>query len=212
MLRVNNLVGFGLILGASKGITLVGTNTGGGTTSMPAGLREGDYVVVQCAADSNDINSVSGWTTIQTRLSSARGILVAKFMGASPDANISVSAAQSVCIMAFRGVDTSTPQDVSNTNDSSGSNSLPNPPAINPDTENCAIVISAALDDRNAGGSIVAPSGFEDVISSSDGSENATAMMAWKIHETATSINPGNFTGGGNDEWWAATQALRPAS
>lgn len=211
MLRVNNLVGFGLVLGGTTGISLVGTSTGGGTTNLPAGLQEGDYVIAQCAADSNDISSVSGWTTIQTRLSSARGITVAKFMGASPDASISVNSAQSVCIMAFRGVDPDTPQDVSNTSASSGSNSNPNPPAINPDTENCAIVISASLDDQNEGGNMVAPAGFEDVISSSDGSEAATAMMAWKIHETATSINPGNFTGA-SDEWWAATQALRPAS
>jgi hypothetical protein len=114
--------------------------------------------------------------------------------------------------MAFRGVDPDTPQDVSHTFDSSGSNGQPNPPAITPVTDNCAIVISAALDDRTAGGSMVAPAGFEDVISSSDGSEASVSMMAWKIQETAASINPGTFTGAANDEWWAVTQALRPAS
>lgn len=197
--------------GPSGGITLVGTNTGGGTTSMPAGLLEGDYVVLQTAADNYDPSGVSGWDLIQERLSSARGFLVAKFMGASPDTEVVLDSRLSVCVMAFRGVDQATPQDVPNTSSFTGSSSAPNPPSITPASDGCGIVISASLDDKNEGGSVTAPTGFQDVISSSDGSESATAMMAWTLQATAAAIDPAAF-GSGSDENWTATQALRPAS
>lgn len=212
MLKVNNLVGFGRrrLISEPSGITLVGTSAGGGTTDLPAGLQEGDYVIAQMAADDNNISSVSGWITIQTRLSSARGVTVAKVMGATPDTDIVVNSNQAVTMMAFRGVDTANPQDVAHTaGNGSGS---PNPLAITPITDRCAIVITGALDDDEVAVSTTAPAGFGDLVASNDGNQNATSMMAWLLQETASTINPGAFVTGAADDYWTVTMALRPAS
>lgn len=191
----------------AAGISLVGTSSGGGTTNLPAGLQENDHVVVQIASDDYDINSVPGWTTIQTRLSSARGVLVAKRMGSTPDTIIVVDARCAVVSMAFRGVDITTAEDV--THQSLSGFGSPNPPAITPITNGCAIVISASLDDKEAAGSMVAPTGFGDLVVSDEGSQNATAMMAWLSQTTASMINPEAFVGSSDDNW-TTTQALRP--
>lgn len=193
----------------TSGISLVGTSTGGGTTALPSYLEEGDYVIVHTAADNYDPNGVSGWTTLQTRLSSARGFLAAKFMGTSPETEIILDSRLSVCVIAFRGVDPGQPQDVANASSFSGSGATPNAPSITSITNGCAIVVSASLDDKIEGGDVTAPLGFQDVISSSDGSEAATAMMAWAPQDFAAPINPAAF-GSGSDEYWAVTQAIRP--
>lgn len=191
----------------ADGISLVGTSSGGGITTLPAGLQENDHVVVQIASDDYDVNSVSGWTTIQTRLSSARGVLVAKRMGPTPDTSIVVDARCAVVCMAFRGVDITIAEDV--THQSLSGFGAPNPPAITPITNGCAIVISASLDDQEAAGSMVAPTGFGDLVVSDEGSQNATAMMAWQRQTTASMVNPGAFSGSSDDNW-TTTQALRP--
>lgn len=213
MLRGNNLTGFGRrrVLAGAAGITLVGTSSGAATLTMPAGLQENDYVIVQLAADSYETNSIAGWTTIQTRLSSARGITVAKFMGATPDTSLSVNSNNSTVCMAFRGVNLAQPQDVANTSSSSGSSGNPNPAAITPVTDGCAIVISASLDDKRNAGSITVPAGFTDLVDSDTGGSAATAMMAWALQGTAATIDPAAFVTSPNDEYWTATQALRPA-
>lgn len=197
------------VTGGGAGITLVGTAAGSGTTILPAGLLENDYVVVQTVADSNEISSIIGWETIQTRLSSARGICVAKRMGSTPDTSIIVNSNHSVVCMAFRGVNTSLAQDVANTSSFAGTNAVPNPPAITPATDGCAIVISASLDDDRVADVISAPAGFSDLVVSDDGGSAGTVMMAWALQSAAETIDPGNFTGS-SDEYWAATQALRP--
>lgn len=101
---------------------------GGGsdTISLPSGLQEDDYVIVFATADGNFVGGgpitspmiSSGWTELESVENSAGDWWVfTKKMGATPDTTVEIDDASSVVdalitILAFRGVDTTTPQDV----------------------------------------------------------------------------------------------------
>lgn len=92
----------------------------GTTYNLPSGLLENDYVLVFAVASNGlgtggtPMNS-SGWTEL-SRSARYRGIW-GKVMGATPDTSVDIDDAASpdttsIIIIAFRGVDTTTPQDV----------------------------------------------------------------------------------------------------
>jgi hypothetical protein len=101
-------------------ITHVGSsensNSGGValTITLPAGLQQGDVVYV----NARDVGAPTsgGWTTIASE--STWWKVVRKVMGATPDTSISFAAGGATAgsagvASAFRGVDTTTPEDVS---------------------------------------------------------------------------------------------------
>jgi hypothetical protein len=108
--------------------------------SMPAGLQEGDVVCAVAAMNVAIPAEPSGWTTINTN---GRVRAIIKVMGSTPDTSAdwgdSGSAIQSgaAVAMAFRGVDPTTPQDVTAQN----INSSADPQPITPSSNNCCIVI-----------------------------------------------------------------------
>ena len=124
--------------------------------------------------------------------------------------------------VAFRGVSSSNPLDLTQTSCTSSSGS-PNPPSITTVTNNSLIVIFGFLDDRdiadNSGNPLIAPSGYTSVGSNFDnttrspstGGGNASVMIATKLQSTAGTENPGAFQGS-SDENVAFTFALRSIS
>lgn len=99
----------------------------GTTYNLPSGLLENDYVLVFAVASDGlgtfgtPMNS-TGWTEL-SRSARYRGIW-GKVMGATPDTSVDIDDASfpdttAIIIIAFRGVDTTTPQDVAMVHSSS---------------------------------------------------------------------------------------------
>ncbi len=140
---------------------------------------------------------------------SGENSVVAEGSGNAADAMASV-------IFCFRGVDTSTPLDVATTT-ANATSTNPDPPAITPTNNNCAILVFAgsAVND----GSVTKPTGYTDFgtaqssISDSD-TNSSTIAGAYKILSGGggASENPGSWTAWTSGAWVAATMALRPST
>ena len=110
-------------LGASYGE--LDASTTGNSVSLPSGLQEDDVVYVFCSADDMFVgssptspNNSSGWTEIAGDGTIVDHWIFRKVMGATPDTTISLDGPSSlyqavVLCLAFRNVDTSSPEDVS---------------------------------------------------------------------------------------------------
>jgi hypothetical protein len=192
-------------------ITTVGTPTTSATTSitLPTGLQQNDVVVICSVADNVTQNLPTGYTdgqngsvnTVQYRWSY-------KFMSSSPETTATGLTSSSAHIaFALRGVDTTTPLDVSPPSRTTGLTGTPNPPSITTVTENAMIVACGFLDDDNVAASVTAPSTYTLLTAAQSG---ATVMAAYKSTTTPTTDDPAAF-GGGTDAWVGATFALRAA-
>jgi len=121
-----------------------------------------------------------------------------------------------MAMLVLRGVDQTTPLDVTPPAEATGGSGNPNPPSITPVTNKCAIVICGELDDDAVGASGGAPPNYTGTFVARDtelGDDNATVFLAVRILETAALEDPGAFTStGGNDQWAASTIAFRPAA
>lgn len=193
---------------------LVGTFASDNTSSesLPAAIAEGDIVLVVCHQDNSAKTVTStGYTTIYSSGGSENGRYYYKVMGASPDGTITFNQTDGIAIgQVWRGVNTSTPLDVTSTT-ATGVTGMPNPPSITPTTDGCLIVIMGALDDDSVESSVTAPSGFENILKQQDNSFVGTVMMATYLQSSAGAIDPDAFGGTGTDDWSAVTVALRPA-
>lgn len=204
------------------------TGLSGGTDSSPS---EGDLVIVAfCCAGTVDMNlaiDTAGYTDVAELYANGTrdaNLLVGyKFMGASPDASVTVSGGEAnrgavAAIHVWRSVDSGTPLDVSATTATGTGTGQPNPPSITPISTG-AVVIAVG------GGS--GPSGMEanftqselsNFITESEGNNDvagnvvtATVGMgsfAW----SSGAFNPAAWTGGSTDagdSWTAISIALR---
>lgn len=184
------------------------------------GLQENDVVCVggfsiNGSFVGNADISTSGYTELTSGYSSFAGATTVqlKVMGGTPDSSItcvgsgSASFGTAYAAMVFRGVDTTTPEDVASVdNDSSA-----DPPSIDPTTDDCAILVFGM--DATAS-TATAPSGYGDITqaSGSGGFLGATAAAAWKLLSGSAAEDPGAFGGFGSGGAYSATIALRPAA
>ncbi len=134
-------------------ITFVGSNTGqntaptGVTVALPA-TNQNDLVLVITGTPDRGTGvgapATSGYTTLVELMPTAPELaklhISRKFMGATPDPSVTIGGGAQVatCILAFRGVDTTTPIDVTLTTVLLSVS--PNPSAITPASNNCCIV------------------------------------------------------------------------
>jgi len=143
-----------------------------------------------------------------------------KIMGSTPDSSVtfpstgSTSNAQSYCIQCFRGVDTTTPMDVTPTSATGIDTGLANPPAITPTTSGSWIVVCSG----SGGGSAVTFT-YGDLTNvlthAEDDSNDATVGNGYYTGWTSGSYDPAATTTGpegGGDSWASYTLALRPAA
>lgn len=197
----------------SLGITLVGATSSTGTSiTLPSGLQQNDVVFIASASDGTTQNLPTGYTNGQN------GVAIDTFyrwsykvMGATPDTTASGLSSTSVHIaFAFRGVNTTNIFDQTTPSVASGTGGMPNPPAIITQRIYSNVVCIGFLDDDIVA-SATPPANYEPIIVATYGSSGngATIMAAYTVAAVAGSYNPGTFNGSGNDEWAAATFAIR---
>lgn len=206
----------------SRQVSLSGLT--GGLASSPSA---GDIVVVGFGINktSSGAPNPSGFNNVATvyRAGASRGAALSvsyKVMGATPDANISISTgtghadnAGIVMIHVWRGQDDATPLDVTRTT-ADGASLFVDPPAITPATSGAVVIAVGAG----------APGG--NVASSDYGSSDLAGFLSgrgadvWPAHGglgskawTGGAVNPAAWTGvtdPGSSAWVAITLALRP--
>jgi hypothetical protein len=209
---------------STSNITVTLTGLTGGSDTAPV---EGDLVLVvrtwAGTADQSLTTSSTGWTElVETYFNSTYDINMAiywKIMGATPDTSMVVNGqgstndATAIAVQVYRGVDTTTPFDVTYTSASSTSSGIPNPPAITPVTEN-SIIVAAAGTAHNGGTDTFTASELSNFITVGSNSTNdATVGIGWYPWETG-SFNPAAWTFSQTDATTftnsSVTMALRP--
>lgn len=191
-------------------ISLVGTPTTSTSTSMsvPSGLAEKDLVIVASYANNTSQNLPTGFTNGQDGnvMSITYYRWSYRLMGSTPISSVSgLSSSSAHVCFALRGVDSSTPLDVSVPNITDFFMGMPNPPAITTATAGAWIVAVGFLRADNI--TPTAQSGYTLIGYQSN---TGTVMVSYKVKSTAGSDDPAAFGGSGFDIWAAATFALRP--
>jgi hypothetical protein len=211
-------------------ITLVGVAEGaagnGGNVTIdltPIGLAENDLVCVYGGMGGTLQDpgvSTSGYTEDTTKNNT--GIMSSSFsykkMTSSPDTSVTClgsgigTSGTAYIVMAFRGVDTSTPLDAP-TAVTASSNSNPNSSAIGTFTDGAAVIsfVNANTDDTT----VTKPTGYDGQVDVSQTESNdITVAGAWKAVALAGSENPPSWTDFTTSavSWTAMTVALRPSA
>lgn len=191
-------------------ITLVGTTSSTGTSiTLPAGLLEGDMVVIASVADSTTQTLPTGYTPGQNgAINTTQYIWSYKFMGAVPDTTaVGLSSTSAHIAFVFRGVDTTSPFAAVTPAVSSGITGRPDAPAVTTVTDNAVIVAMGFLDDDSVASSVTAPATYTLINAEQNGS---TVMTAYKTKTPAGIDDPAAFGGTGSDAWVGATFAVKP--
>ena len=207
------------------------------TLTLPA-MQQDDLVIVAYAVGDNDnINHnlsmvTAGYSELADLFADDTrdcnlGVFY-KFMGATPDTTAVVdgiggtdAAVSAVCIV-FRGVDLTTPFDVTSTT-ATGINTMhPNPPSINHlNPTGLWTAIAGASATNLAAGTYTFPTNYTtnavDISSAVDSSNNNAASVGMGYRTSpADPEDPGVITRSGTDNvafaWCACTMALRPAA
>ncbi len=191
--------------------------------TLPGTVLEGDIVIYGHCADQVVSPGVvtTGYTDIWTdHNQNAPGYDSGyKVMGATPDTIITFNQTGTFLaedtagvLQVWRGLDTSTPEDATPTGAGGGSG-MPDCPSITTVTDGALVFALGFLDDDEVAASVTAPSGYSNLLAMQPASSgNATMMIASKEVTSAGAEDPAAFGGPGDDEWEAATFALRPAA
>jgi hypothetical protein len=211
-------------------VTIDLTSLSGGSDTSPS---EGDIVVLafhywQDANTDYDLApTTSGYTELADVHSSDAydGDLYVgyKVMGSTPDTSVVIPSNPDVgrvttsLVYVWRGVDQTTPIDVTTTS-TAGSNSITaDPPSITPTTPGALVLaIGGASADSSSSRSLTgAPTGYSGFLNSvRESGETGSVAIAYKFWSGSGAEDPGAFTHGTsstNYSWCAATVALRPA-
>lgn len=201
----------------------------GGLASSPAA---GDLVVITISAASASgfaptTLAVSGWTNGTFRANTGVANysyqqVSYKRMTSTPDTSITIPSsgnarnAQRWTVQVFRGVDSTTPLDVTTVYASGTASGRPNPGAVTPATAGAWIIWTGASA-AATGVAFTAPSGFstnwlgKTQSDTYDVTQGAGYYTGW----TSGSYDPAAITAGGTtgstDSWVAETLVLRPA-
>ena len=208
-------------------------NGGDVTITLPSGTATDDLVVVAYAIGDNDgVNfNMAMVTTGYTEVADlfANGLQQAnlgvywKKMGATPDTAATAdglggadAAVAAVC-MVFRGVDTTTPMDVTPTTATAINVMHPDPPSINfVDLAAWTVICGASGHLLGDAGTYTFPTGYitNAIDRGSDDTTDVTVGIGYRT-TPADPEDPGVMTHSGVDtldtSWCAATLALRPA-
>jgi len=197
--------------------------------TVSGGILAGDYLVVAfCACESEDNTSgvPSGmdgeWISeLQVGQSppSVPGLQVFYELCSGGESGTRSTGLSFTCgwmMIAFvvRGVDGTTPLDVTPTTAQSTATGYPNPPAITPTNDDCMILAFGIKDETGADNLTSHPTNYTGLgWENNNQSTGGTLMCAYRVLSGGggSSEDPGAWSGsGGNDEWAAATIACRP--
>lgn len=223
--------GFGLASSSGTTYTVSLTGLTGGLASSPS---TGDVVVVSVGrggtsnvAPTCSGNSSGSYTGAASALYSndtwdTNYRMFYMVMGATPDTSLTINRASSTTygfattVQVWRGVDTTTPLDVTSTTATGINTSLANPPSITPTTAGAIIIAGGAACQTSAGAAFTIPSGMANGVSVNGNGSTADigvfiASYAW----TSGAYDPAAVTGGTtstSSSWAATTIALRPGA
>lgn len=209
-------------------------NGGNVTLTVPGGVVQNDIIIVAYTIGAliNAAMSVStaGYTEISELYANGSTndtnlAVYYKVQGATPDTTVTcvgaggASEAVTAVLMVFRGVDTTTPLDVTTTTATGTGTGRPTPPAITPVTAGSWIVCAGggASDIQSAftnPGDLSTTAGHFVSVAQADTVDSATGM-GFKTDWTSGAFTPAQWTGGSTaaaDSWAAFTLALRPGT
>lgn len=208
-------------------ITFVGSasasaiNGGNANVTLPAGMQQNDLVLLGCCNGGSTPSLPTGYTNLQAAFSANLGYRACrKFMGASPDTTViaggsgSATDATAGVVLVFRGVDLTTPLDVTFAFDSNVSGA-PDAPSITPTSADCAIAIfgMSATNDTTPGTvtNYTNPTPF-----TATGNDNnpVTAAGAYRLLSGGAGVaqDPAAWSSWTSGAWRAFTIALRPST
>jgi hypothetical protein len=215
-------------IGTSADYNIVLTGLTGGSDSAPAA---NDIVIVN-NGNSNVSNVDAGVTTagytevtelFQVDTRSSNQAVSYKVMGGTPDTSVDVkgsgsaTAGGATTVQVWRGVDTTTPMDVTATTAQAANSALMDAPSITPVTAGAIVVAcgnwASGSQDRTA----TAPAGYSNHVynSSTDPGVASGSGMASKAWSGSGAEDPGAWSAINTataDAWTAVTLALRPSS
>ena len=210
--------------GTTSDVTItLASLTGGLASAAAAGDLVIVYYLVSGSVDRNLV--VSGYTEVVelyvNNLYDTNLAVAYKFMGGTPDASFVLTggsfdtgAAGAAAVQVWRGVNTTTPLDVTQTTATGTASVLCNPPAITPTTNGAIIVSGGAGVHNSVSVGTFSSADLTNFISAEgkDGSD-ATIGLGYKVW-TSGSFDPAAFTfstaDSGSASWAAVTLALRP--
>lgn len=209
-------------LGNVDDINITLTSLTGGIASAPAA---GDFVLIYwCTADVFT-NTISGYTSIATAFASDNtpsAIRASyKFMTSTPDTSATVTGGTgnsnnpgAAYVSVWRGVNTTTPMDVTRTTASSANSVLANPPAITPVTSG-AVIVAGGAGGHIAGTQTFSSSNLTSFLSAGANDTRDVTIGGGYNEWTSGAFDPAAFTFSSSDatgySWCAITVALRPA-
>jgi hypothetical protein len=199
----------------ATGTSNVSSGSGTEAVTLPGTSAQDDVYVVVYAGDhsiSCSAATTAGWSLIFNQADDSPGHHVLwKRMGASPDTTITFerdgSYVGDVCMLQFKGVDTTTAIDATLASATSGSG-MPDPPSYTTVTNNAFRIVTGGLDDVDVTG--ITLTGYT-IVQINSGGGGSTCMVGYKDAGTAGAEDPGAFSGSGSDAWAATHFALRPA-
>lgn len=208
------------------------------TLTLPVGTTTDDLVIVAYAIGDNDSVDfdmamiTTGYTEVvdihapggAADLDSDLGVFW-KVMGGTPDTTAQVDglggtdAAVAAVAMVFRGVDTTTPMDVTPTTASAVGTSNADPPSIDHNNPSgvWTVIVGATGHDQAGATTFTFPTGYttDAIDRAQDDTTDVTVGMGYRTNPSDPE-DPGVMTHSGLDDtdrtWCAATLALRPAA
>ncbi len=186
---------------------------GAGTTTL-TGIQSGDFVVAVITGDSGGVSNLStGFTNIQDDedSNSVNYRMAYSFSTGTSINYVRNTGDEGIVLAAFRGVDSTTPFDVTTPSleTSVGSVTSITPPSITPTSDNCMIVIGLGIDDDDKTNATIS-TGF--TTAEFGHVDNTNTGIFYKKQGTAQQESPSAISWSGGENAIAGTIALRPAS
>jgi len=185
-------------------ITVSLTGLTGGLATAPI---QNDFVVVTRSwannLDASMTTSSTGWTEVTELYANDDNdtnlAVYYKVMGTTPDTSIVFNAhattaeSSAIVVQVFRGVDTTTPLDVTSTTFTVANSGLPDPASITPTTTNSIILVAGGSAHTDGTDTFTAGYLTNFLTVGANGTNDATAGMGY-VSWTSGAYNPAAFT------------------
>lgn len=213
-----------------------GSSNGGNVSLVLPASNQNDLIIVACGigdSDNTDFTMsmvTSGYTNIadlfaDDNFETNLGVWY-KFQPATPDTGATctgqggTNAAVAAVALIFRGVDTTTPMDVTATTATNVNTMHPNPPSIDHLNPSGVVIVIAGASGHNLGGAgtYTFPTGYttNSVRGGANDTNDITVGLGYRDSGVSDPEDPGTMTHSGTDattmSWAAVTMALRPAA
>ena len=203
---------------AQRGTATSGTSTNTNLTiNKPTGVVSGDVLIVNITSNNGGTPTLSGWNSLGTGIfngSNLRATVLYKVAGGSEPANytfaLGAGANDAVgTIIAFSGVDNTSPIDATGTMGLSASaGATATAPGITTNSANAAVVMFSNQSDNRAysGWTTTSPGNLTEIaqIEWTSGAQDMSVGAAWATKASAGATGNGTVTLEDNNDRWAA--------